>query len=491
MIQYGHNMIKLAYIQKISSDTIYNKASNYLHYTKNQINEDNNVKNIKELISELMTDVIKQKHNTNHNNRIKNNKLQSGFITIDKLTSGLSKGDLIILAGRPSMGKTSLAINIANNIIDKSHNGICIFSLEMSSKQILCKFISISCNISTQDINNYNLDNQKWHHIKNTCKKLSNLNIYINDKPNMSIDYIEHIAKLLIKERNNIQLIIVDYLQLIQATTNQNTNRTQELSYVTRRLKLLAQYLNLPIIVLSQLNRNIENRTNKQPLLSDLKESGCINYKNNINIHTDLNNSINLINITKILEKLITIKIIYNRQNIQKVRKILDREYLKNKIYIFIQYIFNCYNNKNKILSITYNHKFLYDHRWIKNNNIIDNSIIAKTNNKINKSNLLYYEYMQKILFENYSKSYDLNIQNHYNFVCNNIILHNSIEQDADIVMILFETNKENQELQKLKILDLILCKNRNGPTGSCELLFKPETTTFNNIQSTKNFNKN
>nr|YP_009391934.1 Replication helicase subunit [Acrosorium ciliolatum]ARW60078.1 Replication helicase subunit [Acrosorium ciliolatum] len=486
MIQYGHNIIKLGYIKNISTNKLYHKASYYLNYTENQIFQEKNIKNIKELISELMIDITKYKNNTNQYEIIKNKKLiklESGFIELDRITSGLPKGDLIIIAGRPSMGKTSFAINIAYNIISQSKSGICIFSLEMSSKQILYKFISISCNISTQEINNYSLNSDKWHKIKNTCQQLSNYNIYINDTTNISINYIEHTAKLLIKEKKHINLIIIDYLQLIQGKINQNINRNQELSYITRRLKLLAQYLNIPIIVLSQLNRNIETRANKTPLLSDLKESGCINHKNNMEIETSPINSIYLINIKKILKKYISIKTIYNINNILKRETRFNKKYLKTKIYIFMQYVFNCYYANYRILSMTHNHKCLDNYKWKKNNSIIDNSIIIKTINNKNHFNTLYNTYITKVLFSNYSKSYDINTQNYYNFISNNIILHNSIEQDADIVMILFEIKQEENELKKSKILDIIVCKNRNGPTGSCELLFKPETTVFNNIE--------
>lgn len=478
MIQYGHNIIKLAYIKQISNNKLYNKASYYLNYTEDKIPKDTNIKNVKELISELIRDIVKYK-SYNIKNIKKNKQLESGFKEIDKLTSGLPKGDLIILAGRPSMGKTSLAINIAYNIINQTNNGICVFSLEMSSKQILYKLLSISCNISTKEINNYKLNNEQWYKIKNTCKKLSNNHIYINDIPNMSIDYIEHKSKLLIKEKQYINLIIIDYLQLIQGNHSKNINRTQELSYITRRLKLLAQYLNLPIIVLSQLNRSIENRTNKTPLLSDLKESGCINYKNNIDINMYFYNSINLVNIKKILNQDISIKTI---KNTLKIQKKIGQKYLKTTIYIFIKYMFDFKNDRHKNLSATHNHKYLNNYKWIKNNMILDNSIITETNKKIYNFKILHNKYINKILFDNYLQSYDINTQNYYNFTCNNIILHNSIEQDADIVMILFEKNIHQNELKQSKILDLILCKNRNGATGSCKLLFKPETTTFNNI---------
>nr|QCI06564.1 replication helicase subunit [Erythroglossum lusitanicum] len=251
LIQYGHNIIKLAYIPEISNDILYNKASKYLNLTENKIPKTNNIKTFKQLISNFLVDIQYNEKKTKENkkNYQNNISIKSGFKKIDKLTTGLTKGDIIVLAGRPSMGKTSLAINIAYNISYTLKSSVSIFSLEMSSKQILNKFISIACNISTQEINLHNLSIQKWNNIKKKCKKLLDFNIYINDKPNISIDYIEYNSKLLQKEDININLIIIDYLQLIQINNVNNITRSQELSYITRKIKLLAQYLNLPIII--------------------------------------------------------------------------------------------------------------------------------------------------------------------------------------------------------------------------------------------------
>lgn len=483
LIQYGHNIIKLAYIPKISNDILYNKASNYLNFTENKIPKNNNIKTFKQLISNFLIDIQynKKKIKENKRNNTENISVKSGFKEIDKLTTGLTKGDLIVLAGRPSMGKTSLAINIAYNISYQLKSSISIFSLEMSSKQILNKFISIVCNISTQSIVLNNLSIQQWNNIKEKCNNLLNFNIYINDEPNISIDYIEYNSKLLQKEDININLIIIDYLQLIQIDTLHNTTRTQELSYITRKLKLLAQYLNVPIIILSQLNRSIENRNDKTPVLSDLRESGCINYINNISISNYLNHSINVRNIK---HKFINIQTINNLTINLKFNSLLIQKALETTFDIFIQYTFNYYLSTNKIISTTHNHKYLYNTKWIQANNILDNSIIAKE-----KNYYLYYCNINRIQFLYYSKCYDLNTKYYYNFISKHIILHNSIEQDADIVMILYEKNKNKNNLNNHKILDLTLCKNRNGPIGSCELFFSLKNTKFKDIDISKNFN--
>nr|YP_009295905.1 replication helicase subunit [Schimmelmannia schousboei]AOM64840.1 replication helicase subunit [Schimmelmannia schousboei] len=478
MIQYGYNIIRLAYIKKFSSYKLYNLASHYLNITVKKIPKER-IGNFKDLISEFLLN-IKNTTNTKQILISPNPSIESGFIEIDKLTNGLPNGDLIVIAGRPSMGKTSLAINIANNILNNYKIGLCIFSLEMSRQQILHKLISIASSISTQNIILNKISINEWNNIQKICHKFLKAKIYINDTPNMSIDYIEYTSKLLQKETNHIQLIIIDYLQLIQVDHLQNDTRTQELSYITRKLKLLAQYLNIPIIILSQLNRSIETRINKEPLLSDLRESGCIDNQKNLTITTKPQNSINITTIETISYK---DNILYLLNKTIKSSSIINK-YTQPKLYIGLQYIFICTLYDKTQIKITHSHKYYQYHKWVKQYNILDNMIICKYNGIPKLSYIQENSYINTIIFIKYSQVYDINMIEYINFICQNTILHNSIEQDADIVMMLYEkTVKKCQDIDH-KILDIILCKNRNGPTGTCQLLFTPHNTIFNNIQN-------
>nr|YP_009392764.1 Replication helicase subunit [Bostrychia tenella]ARW61326.1 Replication helicase subunit [Bostrychia tenella] len=480
VIQYGHNIMKLGYTSQSSKNNLYNKALSYLNFTKVEINEnEENMINFKDLISEKLLQI--KYHKTDSLIPKKQKLIKSGFIDLDKITSGLPNGDLIIVAGRPSMGKTSFAINIAYNNFSKERLSICIFSLETPSKQILNKFISIGSQIP---INNHNyisrLNPKQWRSITNICYRLLDNNIYINDNVNMEINYIDYVAKNLKKKDHNIQLIIIDYLQLIQLNKNNNKtyNRNQELSYITRKLKLLAQFLKLPVIVLSQLNRNIETRSERKPLLSDLKEGGCIDYTDNIKLSSLLNNDINLVNLKIIHQSLIKTETISNNKTTKKY----THKKLKKEIYISPKYIFKCEVGK-KILSLTNNHKYLSQDSWIRTYKILNctkiNCIEKNYKDQLKLNKKISINYINQVKFSIYSKSYDINTENHFNFVSKQTILHNSIEQDADIVMILYYSSEENVELKDKRILDIIICKNRNGPTGSCKIAFIPTTTVF------------
>ncbi len=199
--------------------------------------------------------------------------ITSGFREFDRMTSGLQRGDLLILAARPSMGKTALAINMA---LSAWHGGapIGIFSLEMSSEQLVLRMLSSEANIPHQKIRNALVTSDEWIELTNHAGKLAEAKIFIDDTPSISIMELRAKARKL-KAQENIQLIVIDYLQLI-TTGGRHENRTQEIAAISRSLKALAKELNIPVLALSQLSRSLESRMDKRPQLSDLRESGAI-----------------------------------------------------------------------------------------------------------------------------------------------------------------------------------------------------------------------
>ena len=202
--------------------------------------------------------------------------LISGFYELDSFTQGFQKSDLIIIAGRPSMGKTALALNIGLNIIKNLSLPVLFFSLEMSKEQLIYRLISSETNISNMRLKTGNLYKEDWLKLNEIIKNFSRLPFFIDDTPNPTIQEIKMKIKKVIFEQNQIGLVIIDYLQLMQNSKFKTENRSQELSQITRSLKNLAREFQVPIIALSQLSRNVENRTNKRPILSDLRESGSI-----------------------------------------------------------------------------------------------------------------------------------------------------------------------------------------------------------------------
>ncbi len=199
--------------------------------------------------------------------------LSTLYKELDKRIYGLNKSDLIILAARPGMGKTSFAMNIATNVGKKYQDtAVAVFSLEMSKEQIVSRMISSEASLTSEAMKTGVIPDEKWKDIGRAAEVLSRLNIYIDDTPGITVAGIK--AKL--RRMKNLGLVVIDYLQLMSSTKNYNGNRVVEISDITRNLKIMAKELNVPVITLSQLARGPEQRPDKRPLLSDLRESGSI-----------------------------------------------------------------------------------------------------------------------------------------------------------------------------------------------------------------------
>jgi len=195
----------------------------------------------------------------------------SGFDEIDRVTSGLQKQDLVIIAARPSMGKTTLAVNIGNFVAKTKQ--VAIFSLEMSKEQLVQKQLAATALIDYDKIRSGKLDNKEWDKVANASGNIASLNLKIDDTPGQSVNEIKAKCKKL-KAQNGLDLIIIDYLQLMRG--NGEKNREQEISTISRGLKAIAKELNLTVVALSQLSRAPEQRSDHRPMLSDLRESGSI-----------------------------------------------------------------------------------------------------------------------------------------------------------------------------------------------------------------------
>ena len=198
----------------------------------------------------------------------------TGFSEFDNKTTGLQGGDLIIVAGRPSMGKTSFAMNLSEYASLKSDAVTAIFSMEMSGTQLSTRLISSMGRINQQKIRTGKLTDDDWPRLTNAVALLSKANIFIDDTPALTPTDIRARARRLKREKG-LDLIVIDYMQLMQLT-NSSENRATELSEISRSLKALARELDVPVVALSQLNRSLENRTDKRPIMSDLRESGAI-----------------------------------------------------------------------------------------------------------------------------------------------------------------------------------------------------------------------
>ena len=234
-----------------------------------QDNVQNGFQNIKDVLEQSL----------NHVNQLSQNDsevtgLSTGYAQLDEMTTGLHKDELVIIAARPAVGKTAFALNIAQNVATSSDTTVAIFSLEMGAESLVNRMICAEGNINANHLRTGQLTQDEWNSLFVATGSLSKANIYIDDTAGIKVAEIRARCRRLAKEKGNLGLIVIDYLQLIEGTNPDN--RQQEVSEISRQLKKLAKELEVPVIALSQLSRGVEQRQDKRPVLSDIRESGSI-----------------------------------------------------------------------------------------------------------------------------------------------------------------------------------------------------------------------
>ena len=202
--------------------------------------------------------------------------VRTGFYDLDKNTAGLQPGDLIILAARPSMGKTAFALNIAENVSVAEGLPVVVFSMEMGASQLALRMVGSQGRIDQQHLRTGRLDNDEWGRLTEAVERLSKSSVFIDETPALTGPELRARARRQARQCGRLGLIVIDYLQLMSGSGSDNENRATEIGEISRGLKALAKELNCPVIALSQLNRSVETRPDKRPMMSDLRESGAI-----------------------------------------------------------------------------------------------------------------------------------------------------------------------------------------------------------------------
>ncbi len=270
LIRISSEIIKDAYEDTTDVFQLLDKAENQLF----SVGENNMRRNYLDMQS-LVRDAVKQIEAA----KTKPGQFSgvpSGFTELDRVTAGWQPSDLIIMAARPGMGKTAFVLTIARNVAVDFKKAVAVFSLEMSSVQLVTRLISAETQLPGDKLRKGNLENYEWEQLNAKINTLIDAPLYIDDTPSLSVFELRAKCRRL-KAQHDIQLVIIDYIQLMSAGLDRNSgNREQEISTISRSLKSLAKELNIPVIALSQLNRSVEQRPNKKPLLSDLRESGAI-----------------------------------------------------------------------------------------------------------------------------------------------------------------------------------------------------------------------
>ena len=271
LIQTAEEIAQEGYNNEESiNDILDNSEKKILNIVKRR--SANEFRTIKEVLEKTQSDLEKLSKNKGQING-----LETGWYDLDRLTTGLHPNELIIIAARPAMGKTAFALNLATHVAMTQEKTVALFTLEMPAEQVASRIISAQGQIDGFKLRTGNLLNQDWKRINEASSRLATTNLVIDDTAaGMSIGEIRAKCRRMASSEKGLALVVIDYLQLVSGGKNYGANRQQEVSDISRSLKILAMELEIPVIALSQLSRSVESRDDKRPMMSDLRESGSI-----------------------------------------------------------------------------------------------------------------------------------------------------------------------------------------------------------------------
>ena len=442
----------------------------------------------------------------------------SGLNSLDKITSGFQASNLVILAARPAMGKTSLALGIARHLGVEAKIPVVIFSLEMSRNEIAQRFISSEARVDSTRMRRGDLRDEDWVRVQDACNRLTSAPIYVDDTAGINLMEIRSKARRLKMKEPNLGLILVDYLQLMSANDTAES-RVQEISQISRSLKVLARELNIPVLALSQLSRAVESRTDKRPLLSDLRESGCLTGDTRV----FLPDSGERIRMDQMSSRVGECVLAVNPETWE-----LERRVVTNAFSTGVKPVYRLTLASGRTIRATGNHRFRLLGDWQRldqlkigdrlavpvelplaaigtaseeqhSDRVLLHSAVSLDGSRHNHGDArrdtgsdelrrladgqVTWDAVTRIEFDGEEEVFDLTVTGLHNFVAEDIIVHNSIEQDADVVMFIYRDDYYNKETsEKPGIAELIVAKHRNGAVGGVDLAFMPHFTTFSDL---------
>jgi replicative DNA helicase len=372
---------------------------------------------------------------------------------------------------------TSFALSLAYNAAVKQQYSVAVFSLEMSKEQLLQRFLSMATKIDQQRLRTGWIEDDEWERIIDAMGMLSEAKIWIDDTAGISTMEMRSKARRLITE-HGLDLVIVDYLQLMQSDIGgkRNDNRVQEVAEISRNLKGLARELNVPVLALAQLSRSVESRQSKVPQLSDLRESGCLAGETPVYLPDE--------GISRPIEQLVGRSgfrvLALNTETWQ-----LEPCMVTNAFSTGYKSVYKMATHLGHTVRATACHKFLTIQGWKRLDELQKSDCICVPRHlpgptcALSAQSDLVWDGVLSIEPAGEEAVYDLTVEKLHNFIANNIVLHNSIEQDADLVMFIYRDEVYNPDTERKNIADIIVAKHRNGPVGEVSLFFQASQTCF------------
>lgn len=475
MLNAASEIAKMAYDQTLPVDQVVEKSEATVFGVTDQ-RASGQMSPIRKVVDEFFTHIEYL-----HDHKDEPLGIPTGYPDLDKLTGGLQKGDLIIIAARPGVGKTSLMNNIGYYAAFKHRQRVAIFTLEMGNEQLVQRFVASETGIDSQRLRVGDLRDEEWGSLTKVCMQMSDLYIFLDDTPSLSpLDL--RVKSRRIYQEYGLDLIIVDYLQLMQGESGgRNDNRVQEISYISRSLKSIARELKVPLIAGSQLSRLVEQRSDKRPMLSDLRESGCLAG----NSLVTLADSGRRVPIRDLIGKTDIAVWALNESTLKVERAIASCAFPTGT-----KPVHHLTTRLGRCIEATSNHKFMTFDGWKRLDEIRvgDRIALPRTLNSSSTSTMsdIYWDEVSSICEAGVTDVYDLTVPGLHNFIANDIVVHNSIEQDSDIVMFIYRDEVYNPDTEFKNIAEISVAKNRNGPTGKANLFFDKHLTSFKNLAKEK-----
>jgi replicative DNA helicase len=392
----------------------------------------------------------------------------SGFRDLDGVLGGFQPGNLITIAARPSVGKSALVCNIAENVAAKYQLPVAFFSLEMSEAELAHRFIASRSRIPNDRLRKGKVAERDWPRVVRACNQLESAPLWIDESSDLSL--LELRAKsrrLAASEGGKLGLVIVDYMQLMRAE-DPRANRVEQVGQFSRGLKILARELDVPVIGLSQLSRAPEQRPDKRPMLSDLRESGCLAGDSRVRLpEHDSSTPIGE------LEGRSGFDVLAVDANSGR----LERRRATNAFATGRKEVFALRTSRGGSIRATSNHRFLTVEGWRRLDDLRLGDWIAVPGPESVSS--VDWEPVQSIVATGMKeKVYDLTVDGLHSFVAEDIVVHNSIEQDSDVVTFIYRDALYNDEADPSEA-ELIVAKHRNGPIGKVDVVFLEQYPRF------------
>ena len=393
----------------------------------------------------------------------------TGFVDLDEIIYGLQPSNLIIVGARPGMGKTSFALSLAANAARVSSEPVLLFSLEMSHIELTERLVSAESRVDSSRIKSGKLTDQDWTKISHAIGRLSETKIFIDDNPDLTIMDIRSRARRL-KAREGLSLVVIDYLQLMSGRRGAE-NRQVEVSEISRGLKILARQLDVPVVALSQLSRNLEARHDRRPQLADLRESGCVTADTIVTLANGESRTVSQLLVGDPTEaKLLS----FDGQNLRPSQ--LAKVFFTGVRRVFTVSIDHPFFGHRSVRA-TSNHPFFTEDGWLPLEELkIGRKVAILADDSDTK---VEWGTVSAITADSMEPTYDLTVEDTHCFFGNGVLLHNSLEQDADIVMFIYRDELYNPDSVDRGTAELIIAKHRNGPTGTARLAFLSHCTLF------------